>query len=287
MQVSKPSSTQTYRYHRFVNLIISMALGLLMLLVIMPFFSIFLASLKTPAELVKGALSLPKEWLWSNYADAWTQAHFNDYLANSIIVAVSVVVISTFLSILSAYAFGKMRFRFSAILMAVFLLGIMAPQEAYIVPLYYLVKRIGLIDTYWAMILPQIGMSVCFGTFWLSGFFRNFPRELVDAAKIDGCGEWGILWRVIIPNASAAITTLVVLFFVWTWNDFLIPLVMVSSDALRTLPLGLAFFQGKYSSNVPLIAAGAMIVTLPTLIIYIFFQRKFVHGITAGALQGQ
>ena len=287
MQASNITSTQTPQYRRFVNLGISLALGLLMLLVVIPFFSIFLASLKTPAELVKGALNMPEEWLWSNYAEAWTQAHFKDYLVNSVIVAVGVVATSTFLSILSGYAFGKMRFRFRSILLAVFLLGIMAPQEAYIVPLYYLVKEIGLIDTYWAMILPQIGMSVCFGTFWLSGFFRNFPQELVDAAKIDGCGSWTVLWRVIIPNASAAITTLVVLFFVWTWNDFLIPLVMVSSEALRTLPLGLAFFQGKYSSNVPLIASGAMIVTLPTLMIYIFFQRQFIRGITSGALQGQ
>jgi raffinose/stachyose/melibiose transport system permease protein len=152
--------------------------------------------------------------------------------------------------------------------------------------LYYLQRSLGLIDTYWALILPQIGMSVCFGIFWMRTFFSGFPRDMIDSSRVDGCSSWQTLWLVLVPNAGASISTMVVLFFIWTWNDFLIALVMVSSDALRTLPLGLAFFQGRHTSNIPFIAAGATIVTLPTIVIYLLFQRQFIRGITSGTLHG-
>ncbi len=259
---------------------------LFLLIVALPFISISLAAFKTSAELTRGAFTLPAEWRWSNFSDAWTQAHFDWYFRNSAIVAVPVVAVGTLLSIFSGYAFGLMRFPLSRLLFALFLLGIMVPQEAYIIPLYYLLRGIGLVDTYWAMILPQIGMSVCFGSFWMRGFFSSFPADTLDAARVDGCSIWTALWRVLLPNAGAAISTLVVLLFIWTWNDFLIALVVVSSDTLRTLPLGLAFFQGRYASNVPLMAAGAIIVLLPTLIIYVLFQRQFIQGVTSGTLHG-
>lgn len=147
-------------------------------------------------------------------------------------------------------------------------------------------RKLGLLDTYWALILPQIGMSVCFGTFWMRGFFAEVPRDLVDAATVDGCTSWDTLWRVLLPIARPAILTMVVLFFVWTWNDFLLALVLVSSDEVRTLPLGLAFFQGRYASDVQLISAGATMVALPTILIYFIFQRQFIRGITAGAVEG-
>jgi raffinose/stachyose/melibiose transport system permease protein len=257
-----------------------------LLLVILPFLSIALASLKTPIELVRGAFDLPEKWLWGNYREAWSQAHFDWYFRNSVFVAVPVVAVATALSVLSGYAFGRLRVPYARALFALFLVGIVVPQEAYIIPLYYLLHDMGLVDTYWAMILPQIGMSVCFGTFWMRGFFAAVPRDLIDAARVDGCNVFSVLWRILLPNAGAAISTMVVLFFIWTWNDFLVPLVVVSSDTLRTLPLGLAFFQGRYSSNVPLTAAAAIIVSLPTIVVYLLFQRQFVRGITSGTLHG-
>lgn len=258
----------------------------LMLLVILPFISIALASFKTPVELINSTFDLPQEWRWSNYEQAWNQGHFDWYFRNSIYVALPVVGISTVFSVLSGYAFGRMQFPFSNTLFVILMLGIIVPQEAYIIPLYYLLRDMGLVDTYWAMILPQIGMSVCFGTFWMRGFFAAVPRDLIDAARVDGCNVFSVLWRIILPNAGAAISTMVVLFFIWTWNDFLVPLVVVSSDSLRTLPLGLALFQGRYSSNVPLTAAGSIIVLLPTIVVYIIFQRQFVRGITSGTMHG-
>jgi raffinose/stachyose/melibiose transport system permease protein len=257
-----------------------------LLVAVIPFIIVVIAAFKTRTEVVQGVFSLPEVWRWSNFADAWTQARFALYFRSSIIVVVGVVAGSTLLSILSGYAFGRMRFPLSGILFFVFLLGIMVPQEAFIIPLYHNMRKLGLLDTYWALILPQIGMSVCFGTFWMRGFFAEVPRDLVDAATVDGCTGWDTLWRVLFPIARPAILTMVVLFFVWTWNDFLLALVLVSSDEIRTLPLGLAFFQGRYAANVPLISAGATMVALPTILIYFIFQRQFIRGITAGAVEG-
>ena len=120
----------------------------------------------------------------------------------------------------------------------------------------------------------------------MSSFFENAPKELVDASIIDGCNRWQSLWMVLWPLARPATTTLVVLIFMWTWNEFLLALVMVQTEAMRTLPVGLAFFQGKYTSNLSLMAAGAIIVALPTVIIYILFQRFFIRGMLGGAIKG-
>ncbi|NPV87303.1 MAG: carbohydrate ABC transporter permease [Anaerolineae bacterium] len=278
-------------YFRLLNAVSNVVIYVLLLaflvFTVVPFVTIAMAGFKTPVELVGGAFTLPKQWLFTNYVNAWKQAHFDWYFRNSVIVALPVVVISTVLSIMSGYAFALMKFDLSKVLFAIFLLGIMAPQEAYIIPLYYLLVDMGLNDTYFAMILPQIAMSVCFGTFWMRGFFAALPGDLVDAARVDGCNPWQVLWSVLVPNAWAAVSTMCVLFFIWTWNDFMIALVNVSSDALRTLPLGLAFFQGRHTANVPLVSAGATIVALPNIVVYLLFQRQFTRGVTSGTLHGQ
>ncbi len=261
-------------------------LALFLLLAVVPFVIITLTAFKSGSEIARGVFNLPETWRWSNFIEAWTQARFAQYFRSSLVVAAATVSVSTLLSVMSGYAFGRMRFPFSQLLFFVFLVGIMVPQEAFIIPLYHNLKKIGLLDTYWALILPQIGLSVCFGTFWMRGSFAEIPRDLADAAKVDGCNSWTALWRVLLPVVRPAILSLVVLLFVWTWNDFLLALVLVSSEELRTLPLGLAFFQGRYATNVPLVAAGATMVALPTILIYFIFQRQFIRGITGGSLSG-
>jgi raffinose/stachyose/melibiose transport system permease protein len=221
-----------------------------------------------------------------NFKAAWEQGHFGSYLRSSAIVAVSVVVSAGFLSILSGYAFGLMRFRGSTVLFYVFLLGLMVPMEAMIVPLYYDMRSLGLTDTYWALILPQVGSSVAFGTFWMRAFFRGVPRSLVEAARIDGASSWFTLWRVLLPLARPAVLTMTVLLFMWTWNEFLLALVMVSDEGLRTAPLGLSFFQGRNQSNLTLLSAGAVIVATPVVILYCFLQRHFIRGMLSGAVKG-
>ncbi|HEY6888436.1 MAG TPA: carbohydrate ABC transporter permease [Solirubrobacter sp.] len=223
---------------------------------------------------------------FGNFKDAWEQGHFGSYLKSSVIVAVAVVSVAGVFSIMSGYAFGLMRFRGQNVLFYVFLLGLMVPMEAIIVPLYYDFRDIGLTNTYWGLILPQIATSVAFGTFWMRAFFRGVPRSLVEAARIDGASSWFTLWRVLLPLARPAVLTMTVLLFMWTWNEFLLALVMVSDEGLRTAPLGLSFFQGRNTSDLTLLAAGSVIVALPVVILYVFLQRHFIRGMLAGAVKG-
>jgi raffinose/stachyose/melibiose transport system permease protein len=162
----------------------------------------------------------------------------------------------------------------------------MVPEEAMVVPLYFDLRDLGLTDTYWALILPQIGMSVAFGSFWMRAFFSSAPRSIVEAARIDGASSWTTLWRVLVPFGRPAILTMMVLVFMWTWNEFLLALVMVSSENLRTAPLGLAFFQGQHTSDLTLLAAGAVIVATPVVVVYVLLQRHFIRGMLTGAVKG-
>ena len=228
---------------------------------------------------------IPSSLHFDNFQSAWSEGHFGAYLRSSTIVAGSVVAISTVLSIMSGYAFGLMRFRGATVLFYVFLLGLMVPEEAMIVPLYYDLRDLNLTDTYWALIMPQVGLSVAFGTFWMRAFFLSTPRSIVEAARIDGANAWTTLWRVLVPFGRPAILTMMVLVFMWTWNEFLLALVMVSSENLRTAPLGLAFFQGQHTSDLTLLAAGAVIVAMPVVLLYVFLQRHFIRGMLTGAVK--
>jgi raffinose/stachyose/melibiose transport system permease protein len=220
-----------------------------------------------------------------NFTTAWEEGNFGSYLRSSAIVTGAVVAISTVASILGGYAFGLMRFRGQQALFYLLLVGLMVPLEATIVPLYYDLRDVGLTDTYWALILPQAGVSVAFGTFWMRAFFRSVPRSLMEAARLDGSSSWITLWRVVLPLGRPAVLTMVVLVFMWTWNEFLLALVMVSDEGLRTAPLGLAFFQGRHTSEFPLLAAGSVIVATPVVVLYVFLQRHFIRGMLSGAVK--
>jgi raffinose/stachyose/melibiose transport system permease protein len=259
-------------------------LGVFSLLALAPIAGIVLTALQSP-DTVKAFGSFDGIHL-ANFSKAWDEGNFGSYLKSSAIVAVSVVAISSILSILAGYAFGTMRFRGSQALFYLFLLGLTIPTEAIIVPLYYDLRDLSLTDTYWALILPQSGVSIAFGTFWMRAFFRSVPRSLAEAARLDGATSWAALWRVVLPLGRPAVLTMMVLVFMWTWNEFLLALVMVSDEGLRTAPLGLAFFQGRNTSDFALLAAGSVIVALPVVIVYVFLQRHFIRGMLTGAVKG-
>jgi raffinose/stachyose/melibiose transport system permease protein len=253
-------------------------------LALYPIVGIVLTALAPAGE--PTSFGAPSSLHFSNFSAAWTDGHFAHYLRSSAIVSCSVVAVSTVLSIMSGYAFGLMRFRGATALFYLFLLGLMVPEEAMIVPLYFDLRHFSLTDTYWALILPQIALSVAFGTFWMRAFFLSTPRSIVEAARIDGARSWTTLWRVLVPFGRPAILTMMVLVFMWTWNEFLLALVMVSSEDLRTAPLGLAFFQGQHTSDLTLLASGAVIVATPVVIVYVLLQRHFIRGMLSGAVKG-
>ena len=256
-----------------------------LVIAVLPFVGIILTAFKTPSELTSSPFALPTVWHWENFVEAWNGARFGSYFAASVIVVVPVVVISSVLATMSGFGFGMFRFPGDNLLLLIILLGLMVPFEAVIIPLWQIMGDLGLRNTYWALILPQVALSFAFGTFWMRANFKNMPTELIDAAVVDGCSTWGVLWRILFPLSRPALLSLVVLLFMWTWNEFFLVLVMASGD-LRTLPVGLALLRGRYAADVPVMAAASIMVFLPVLVIYIFFQRSFIEGMISGALKG-
>ena len=251
-----------------------------------PVVSILLLALHRQSDVPTG-FAIPHYLDFSTFKTAWEEGNFDRGLLNSFIVAGTVTVVSAVLSTLAGYAFGTMRFRGSDTLFYLLLIGLIFPYEATVIPLYYIFRDAGLTDSLWALILPQIGLSVPFGTFWMRAFFRSTPISLAEASRLDGASSFVTLWRVLLPQAWPAITTMLVLVFMWTWNEFLLALVMIQSDDLRTAPLGLALFAGanRGTLDTTLVAAAAVMVALPIVIVYVFLQRSFIRGMFAGAVK--
>ncbi|TDD76183.1 carbohydrate ABC transporter permease [Actinomadura rubrisoli] len=236
--------------------------------------------------IVTQALSLPGGLDFSSFGTAWREGHFGTYLRNSLIVTTITVLVATTLSIMAGYALGAMRFRGAQVVFLLFLAGLTIPTETIVVPLYFDLRSVGLDNSYAGLILPQVAMSVAFGTFWMRAYFRSVPPALLEAARIDGASSWTTLWRVLVPIGRPAILTMVVLTTMWTWNEFLLPLVIINSDeGLRTAPLGLSFFQGAHKTDYSLLMAGALIIAAPIVIVYVFLQRQFIAGMLSGAIK--
>ncbi|GAB3556197.1 carbohydrate ABC transporter permease [Spelaeicoccus albus] len=254
------------------------------IIALVPLVQILSAALSTD-QYAQPGLRFPDGLHLENFVHAWTRGHFGSFLGSSVLVAVTVVVAAGIFSIMAAYAFGTMRFPGSKVLFYLFVLGLTIPEEVIVIPLYYGFRDLNLTNTYWALILPQTAQSVAFGTYWMRTYFVSASRSLIEAARLDGASSWGILWRILVPSGRPAITTMIVITFMWTWNEFLLPLVMISSGNHRTVPLGLAFFQGQHSSDISLLAAGAVLVALPVVIVYLIFQRRFIEGMVSGAVK--
>ena len=195
---------------------------------------------------------------------AWQTGDFSQYMLNTAIVTVSVVVISAVVSVMSGYAIAVLRPPGSKLLLWAAIFGFMLPTEALIVPWYYQLLPLGIVNTYWAMILPQVAQSVGFGTFWLYTAFRSMPPWLAESAGIDGASRWTQLWRVLTPTIAPAVRTMAALVFLWTWNSFMLPLVMVSKQSLFVVTVGLAPFQGAHFNNYAALAAGSILAALPS-----------------------
>lgn len=220
---------------------------------------------------------------WNNLIDAWNQGEFGPALLRSLVVAAIAMPVALICSVLTGYAFGTMCFLGSKPLFYIFVFGMMVPSEAIVIPLFYNFRDAGMTDTIWAIALPQIAQSIAFGTFWMRSQFAAMPKNLVEAAAIDGTSGFGTLWRVLIPPLVPSLATLGVLLFMWTWNEFLIPLVMSPGAKWRTAPLGLSVFQGQYTADGALMAAAGLIIATPIIVVFLVLQRYFIAGVLEGA----
>ncbi|TDC40442.1 carbohydrate ABC transporter permease [Micromonospora sp. 15K316] len=273
------------RHHRGASrwiVLVLVTLGALAMLV--PFVFMLLNAFKSPGDYSTGGpLSWPTEFYTKGLRNYWTQVDFPLKLWNSALIAGSVAVLGVIVSLLNAYALGIGRVRGRLWIVGLFLLANMLPQESLIYPLYYVAKQIGLYNTQLSVIIIFTVIQSAFGTYLLASVLGTFPRSLLEAAALDGAGKWRILWRVVFPNLRPTLAVLLIFFFIWTWNEFLIPLVMLIDNSTQTIPVALASLQGDRLMDAPTTNAGALISLVPAILFFLIFQRTLSRGITAGA----
>jgi ABC-type glycerol-3-phosphate transport system permease component len=261
------------------------ALSLFFLIFFVPFIWIWSSAFKKSIEIARSPFALPSTWHWRNLTKAWTIGHFDRYMGNTAIYCVAIVGGVVVLSCFTGYALAMLPLPARGAILMTFVLGLMVPFQSVMIPIYYLLRDIHLLETYWAFILPGIAFRLPFGIFLMRGFFRGLPSELGDAARVDGANEWSVFRQIMMPLAWPGMATLIVFQFIWTWNQFLMPLVFVQRDELRPVSLGTMFFFGRFTADRGMIAAGVTISMLPMIVLYLLLQRRFIEGITAGALK--
>lgn len=265
-------------------------LGIGGLTMLAPFFWMLSTSLKPDNEIfIYPPRWLPMQVTFENFRKVWKAVPFGRYLFNSAFVAFATTFSQVFLCSLAAYGFARKRFPGKdAIFMAV--LGtMMVPMQVTMIPLFILMREMpfggetGWIDTYWGLIVP--GMVSAFSIFLLRQFFQTIPRDLEDAARIDGCGSLRIYFSIILPLAKPALSSVAIFNFIGSWNSFIWPLIIASKEKMRTLPVGLSYFQSQYTISWGLLMAASVLATLPIVIIFLFMQREFVEGIVMSGLK--
>ncbi len=252
--------------------------------IVSPFGWMVLTSLKSLQEFAQDPIGLPRVWAFDNFATAWEMGGFPRLYANSLgITTVAVAGIQAFSS-LAGYAFAHMRFRGSNVLFLYFLAGMMIPPQVILIPAFKIMASLGLVNTYFAAIVTYWSWMP-FAVFFFRAYFLGIPRELIEAASIDGASEWLIFVRVMLPLAKPAFVTVGIVYFVWIFNDFLWPLVYLNSVELRTVSLGMMNFSGYYTSETTLKTAAMTIATLPPIIVFMIFRRQIQSGLVEGALK--
>lgn len=255
-------------------------------IIILPFTIIFFVTFKTLPELFQSPLGLPNDWSLRNYYELFSKEPMVTYFINSVIVTSVSVACVLFFSSLISYAIIRSSKKIGLALFGFFVVGMMIPTQANMIPIYLLVTKIGLFDTLQGVILVSIGFLIPIAVFILTGFMKTLPDGLIEAAKIDGASEWQTYSRVVLPLSLPSIATVTIFAFVIVWNDLLYPLLLLKSESVQTLPIALLGFQGQYLTNYPLIFSGVILASIPMVIAYIFLQRYFIAGMTAGSMKG-
>lgn len=252
---------------------------------ILPFFWMVSTSIKTTGEtLAIPPVWLPKNWQWSNYETALTMAPFDQYFINSVIITLSSTIGEVITSILAAFAFSKLQFFGKNILFTILISTMMVPFELLMIPNYLTLSKMGMINSYWAMIIPFL--ASVFSVFLLKQNFEAVPKQLYYAAKVDGASDWRFLWQILVPMSKSSIVTVVILKMIGSWNSFMWPLMVTNETHLRPLPVGLQAFTTEAGTYFELLMAAATIVVLPMIIIYLFLQKYIIKGISNTGVKG-
>lgn len=259
---------------------------LVALIVVIPLVAAVLNGFKTNADVQLHPFGLPKMWVWSNYSAVLGSAAFWLQLRNSTLVMAATALGVVVLASMPAFVFARMSFRGRELLFNFFTLGLLFPIAVAILPLYITLRQAKLVDTLWGVILPQIAFGLPGNILILRGFFATIPRELDEAAAIDGCSPAGYFVRVLLPLMRPALAAVVVLTMVASWNNFFLPLLVLNSEQLYTLPLGIMQFQGQFGTDWSRVLAFVSIALVPTIGFYLLAERQIIAGLTAGAVKG-
>lgn len=284
-QTAHPSWNAKKFFQRFFQYSILMAV---VVIVFIPIVILVFGALKTRGELMSSPYSLPIPPRWENIVSILTTPRYSFWpmLRNSLMVMVATTTGVVVICSLAAFVFARMEFRLKGVAFQLFTLGLMFPINIAILPVYFVLRQLNLIDNLWGVIIVQTAFQLSGNIMILRGFFAAIPAELQDAAYIDGCNAFDFFWRILLPLAKPALAAVAALTMIMSWNDLLVPLVVINSDKLWPLPLGTMQFQGQYGQDLSLVSAFVALSALPTILFYLFAERQIVSGLTAGAVKG-
>ena len=284
---ARPPVPTSIRLRRRLSAVVRYGLLLLVAaVIIVPVGYAVIGGFKDPAQLANDPIGLPNPWVTSNYTDTLTSPSFWRQLANSTIIAALSTVVVVLFAALAAFVFARRAFPGREVLYTLFTLGLLFPAAVAILPLFILVRDLGLLDNPLGIALPEAAFGLPLTIVILRPFFRSIPTELEDAAYIDGCGSFGFFWRILLPLSRPVLATVGVLAIVASWNQFLLPLVMLSSESNWTLPLGVTNFSTQYTTDTARILAYTTLALVPAIVFYLFAERQLVGGLTQGSVKG-
>jgi alpha-1,4-digalacturonate transport system permease protein len=254
------------------------------LLMAFPLYWMLVTSVSTTADLKAGDYGLfPREIGWAGFSRVFEQLPFFQWFLNSVIIAVVAVTLTVAINVVCGYAFAKLRFPGRRVLFVLIVSTLIIPVQVLMVPQFEIVAELGWVDTYWGVIIPR--SAEAFGIFFAYQFFKGIPDELIEAARLDGAGELTIVRSIVLPLSMPLIAVLVIFTFMWRWNEFAWPLIVLKDSDAYTLPVGLLFLQGQYTTDYPALMAGSLLSMLPMLAIFVIFQRFFVEGVARSGLK--
>jgi raffinose/stachyose/melibiose transport system permease protein len=251
-----------------------------------PLLWLFISSFKTNYELISSPFSLPAKWQFQNYANALSQAGLGRMLLNSVIVGVVATILNTVISSMAAYCISRYRFRGREKLFTLFTAGILVPLNALMVPYFVIITKLGLYDTYSGMILLYCAIGIPMSTFIIRGLMDSIPIDIEEAAYIDGCGFFGRFWHIIFPLSRTGIITAATFEFLTCWNEFVFANLIISSEKLRTIQVGIRYFTNQFSTDYVSMYAAIVISIVPSILGYVLFQEQIISGMTSGAVKG-
>ncbi len=253
----------------------------------LPGIGVILTSLKTTEEIARDGLwALPTAFRLTNFTEAWVGGNVPIYARNSLLVAIPATLFSIGLGVLAGYVFSKLSFRGSEALFVFIVAGMFYPPQIVLIPLFRLFNFLGLYDTLWPMIIVHTAFGIPICTLIMRNFFAAIPNAVREASIIDGANEWQVLVRIMLPVSLPALAVLATLQFTWIWNDFLWPIIFTQSDDMRTIMVGLTSLKGQYNVAYGVQGAMSILASVPTLLVFIFFQRYFIQGMTLGSVKG-